>query len=676
MPRAEPTTVTSNSASHTQMEILMIRRFASSVLTFIALVTALNVASSAQLQPTLTRHTRDAVVNGQAASVGRLPGNQTLELTLVLPLRNQQSLRLFLGDVYNPASPNYRHFLSVNQFTENFGPTQRDYETVQQWAKENGLALAATSRNRLIMRVNGSVQNIERALHVSMMVYQHPTEGRTFFAPDREPTTNLSVPLFRIGGLDNYSLPHPMFVRRGAHDSGIHGNATTGSCPQKSFCGSDMRAAYYGSGSLTGAGQTLGLFEFLGTDLQDLTTYYTNAGQVNNVPVTLLSVDGASTSCLARSGCDDTEQTLDMTQALGMAPGLAGLIMYIGKSSPTLDDAGIFNAMATASPLDAQLSCSWSWTPPDPTTDDPFFLEFAAQGQNLFDAAGDSGKWTKQLTFVWPADDPNLVSVGGTSLKTTGAGGGWASETGWSDSGGGISPNNFPIPSYQVAAAAGCANCSQTVRNGPDVAANADFSFYVCADQTTCTANEFGGTSFAAPMWAGYLALANQQLADQGQPPLGFINPAIYTIGLSTTYNDNFHDTLTGSNGWQATKGFDLVTGFGSPNGPTLINSLTSVQGSFTVTALPRGLQIARGGSGKTTITTTISGGFNSAVTLSASVPGVTFNPSTISAPGAGTSTMTIRIGSSVGVGVHTIKVTATGGGVTQTVNVLVKVTN
>src|SRR6516162_9695353 len=139
MPRAEPTTVRSNSDSHTQMEILMIRRFASSVLTFIALVTALNVASSAQLQPTLTRHTRDAVVNGQEASVGRLPGNQTLELTLVLPLRNQQSLRLFLGDVYNPASPNYRHFLSVNQFTENFGPTQRDYETVQQWAKENGL---------------------------------------------------------------------------------------------------------------------------------------------------------------------------------------------------------------------------------------------------------------------------------------------------------------------------------------------------------------------------------------------------------------------------------------------------------------------------------------------------------------------------------------------------------
>jgi len=359
-----------------------------------------------------------------------------------------------------------------------------------------------------------------------------------------------------------------------------------------------------------------------------------------------------------------------------MAPGLANLTVYIGKSDTFLDDAGIFNAMATASPLDAQLSCSWSWTPPDPTTDDPFFLEFAAQGQNLFDAAGDSGKWTKTLTFVWPADDANLVSVGGTVLKTTGAGGGWLSETGWSDSGGGISPNNFAIPSYQVAAAAGCTNCSQTFRNGPDVAANADFSFYVCADQTTCTANQFGGTSFAAPMWAGYLALANEQAVSMGQPPLGFINPAVYTIGLSSTYNDNFHDVIAGSNGWPATVGYDLVTGFGSPNGATLINSLTAPQGSFTVSASPRALQIARGGSAKTTITTTISGSFNSGIALTASVPGVTFNPSTIPAPGAGSSTMTIRIGPNVAVGVHTIKVTATGGATTQTTKVLVNVTN
>ncbi len=72
---------------------------------------------------------------------------------------------------------------------------------------------------------------------------------------------------------------------------------------------------------------------------------------------------------------------------------------------------------------------------------------------------------------------------------------------------------------------------STTLRNGPDVSANANFTFYVCADQTTCTANEYGGTSFAAPMWAGYLALANEQAATNGKT-IGYINPTIYPDGF------------------------------------------------------------------------------------------------------------------------------------------------
>ena len=83
---------------------------------------------------------------------------------------------------------------------------------------------------------------------------------------------------------------------------------------------------------------------------------------------------------------------------------------------------------------------------------------------------------------------------------------------------------------------------STTLRNSPDVAAEANFDFYVCADQTTCTANEYGGTSFAAPMWAGYLALANQQSVADGHSTLGFINPTIYQIGLGSGYDSDFHD--------------------------------------------------------------------------------------------------------------------------------------
>jgi kumamolisin len=282
-----------------------------------------------------------------------------------------------------------------------------------------------------------------------------------------------------------------------------------------------------------------------------------------------------------------------MTQALGMAPGLSSLVMYIGTGAldgQTVDDSGIFNAMATAKPLNAQLSSSWLWKPSDPTTDDVYFEEFAAQGQNLFIDAGDDGTW-RLNDFYWPSDSVYVTSVGGTDLETTAAGGPWASETGWVDTGGGIGPDDFPIPSWQVATAAGCSECSQTYRNGPDVAANANFTFYVCADQEACTANLYGGTSFATPMWAGYLALANEQYLSNGATTtLGFINPALYTIGLGANYDTDFHDITSGGNTDGTTLGYDLSTGWGSPNGSALINALAGNPPAPAVTLTPASL--------------------------------------------------------------------------------------
>jgi kumamolisin len=534
----------------------------------------------------------------------------------------------------------------------------------------------------MLMHVTGPVSTIESALHINLSLYQHPTEPRTFFSPDREPTPDLGVRLWSIGGLDNYSTPKPLFSKRDPNTASAISNATTGSGPSASFLGSDMRAAYYGGTALNGAGQSVGIFEFLGTDLADLTTYYTNVGQTNNVPVTLLSVDTQSTSCTDNSAggfCDDTEQTLDMTQALGMAPGMSSLVMYIGtggKSGQTLDDPGILNGMATASPLNAQLSCSWAWKPTDNTTDDPFFQEFGAQGQNFFDATGDSGTWAAG-GFVWPADDPFITGVGGTDLTTSSAAGPWASETGWVDGGGGISTNNFPIPSWQVAAAASCAKCSQTLRNGPDVSANANFTFYVCADQKACSANVFGGTSFAAPMWAGFLALVNQQAVANGSSTLGFVNPALYAALASSSYTSDFHDITSGGNSKGTAVGYDLTTGIGSPQA-ALINVLAPAgSGGFSLSASPSSVSVAQGASGTSTITSTTTGGFNSAVTLSASgqPSGVTvaFNPTSIT--GTGTSTMTMAVASTTIAGTYPITVTGTSGSTTETTTVTLTVT-
>jgi subtilase family serine protease len=629
-------------------------------------------ASLAQGQSMMTRHTRLEVTSGQAKLVNRLPGTQVLRLDVVLALRDQAGLESFLKEVYDPASPIYRHFLTVPEFTERFGPTQEDYDAVVAFAKARGLAVLGGTRDGMDVQVEGSVTVIEAALNVSMGVYQHPTEDRTFYAPDREPSVPLGFPLWHISGLDNFSIPRPALVHR---KPGAQPAATTGSGPSASFLGSDMRGAYYG-GSLTGSGQNIGLFEYYGYDITDLDTYYTNAGQTRTANVTGISTDGTSLSCVYPS-CDDTEQILDMTQALGMAPGISTLYVYVGSS-----DTAILSSITTHTPLPAQIGCSWGWGPADPGTDDPYYQKMAAQGQNFFVAAGDNDKWAAG-NYPYPAEDANVVAVGGTDLTTTGAGGPWASEVAWSPySGGGISPHRILIPSWQQLP--GVINSSNggstTYRNGPDVAANANFTFYVCADQTTCTANEYGGTSFAAPMWAGYLALVNQQARANGNAVLGFINPLIYPIGVSSNYDSDFHDITSGSNGFSAVTGYDLVTGWGSPNS-ALLSALSGKSSSpnLSLSSSPGSVSVVQGNNGTSTITASISGGFDAAIALSASgqPSGVTvsFVPTSIAAPGSGTSTMTMAVASSTSTGTYTITVTGTGGGLTRTTTVSVTVT-
>jgi kumamolisin len=603
-----------------------------------------------------------------------------MRLVVALPLRNHSGLENFLAKVYDPSSASFHHFLSVEEFTREFGPTQQDYSAVVQWAKANGFQVAGTSRNRVNLNIVGSVANIEKALHVTMGVYQHPSENRTFYAPDREPTPDVGVQLWHISGLDNYSIPHPALVHRAEKPEAI-ANTTTGSCPSQSFCGSDMRAAYYEGSTLTGAGQSVGLFEFLGTDLADLYDYYANVGQTLSVPITVLSTDGSSTSC-DEPNCDDTEQTIDMTQAMGMAPGLSSLVMYVGGS-----DSAIFNAMATASPLNAQLSSSWIWYPPDPATDAPYFEEFAAQGQNLFQAAGDSGAWTSG-SEVYPADDVYLTSVGGTDLSTTGPGGDWASETVWADGGGGISPNKFAIPFWQTTAAAGCSSCSDSYRNAPDISANANYTFYVCSDQgqnpyfggQECGANIFGGTSFAAPMWAAYLALVNEQSVENGGTTLGFINPALYAIGEGSGYGTALHDITSGSNGFSATVGYDLGSGWGTPNGSGLISALLSTisQPGFGLTSSIGTLTLPQGGSASSTITSTVINGFSSAIalTVTGAPSGVTVKFSPASITGAGTSTATIAVAASTAPGNYKIIVVGTSGGTSEKVAISLTVSD
>jgi subtilase family serine protease len=511
---------------------------------------------------------------------GQLPATNRIDLSIALPMRNAAALSNLLQQIYDPASPLYRHYLTTEQFTEKFGRTEQDYQAVINFAKASHLKVTETHSNRLLLDVSGSVADVERTLHVTLNSYQHPTEGRSFYAPDREPSLNLSVPILHIGGLDNYALPKP-HLQATRIASGQNAKPNAGSGPSGTYMGKDFRAAYVPDSTLNGSGQTVGLLEFDGYTAGDI-TYYEKLAKLKNVPLQNILLDGFSGNPTGDGG--ELEVSLDIEVAISMATNMSGVIVYEAGPSGSWHD--ILNRMADDN-LAKQLSCSW-YIPEggaDPVADQ-IFQQMAVQGQSFFNASGDSDAYTGLIDF--PGDTPYITEVGGTTLTTAGPGGAWASETVWNwgieydengvGSSGGIS-TQYPIPTWQTNINMAANQGSTTKRNTPDVALTAD-NVYVRADGGDFN---MGGTSCAAPLWAGFAALVNQQAIGTAQPVIGFINPAVDEIASGINYSTTFHDIRTGNNTWggspnkfYAVAGYDLCTGWGTPAGQHLINALAN----------------------------------------------------------------------------------------------------
>lgn len=491
------------------------------------------------------------VAAGQVAPAGRMAADTIMAVSISLPVRNPAARDRLLHEIYDPSSPDYRHYLTVAQYTAQFGPTEADFAAAAAYFRGRGLTVDDSAANRSLLKLTGRVADIERAFHVTLNYYQHPTERRLFFAPDRAPSVDTSVKLLDAIGLDNYQLPRPRLIKP---QQTAMGARTTGSGPGGAFLGSDMRAAYYGNGSLTGAGQTVGLMELAGYNLASVQTYFSKVGQKLNVPVTGIQTDSHSLNCTG--SCDDSEQALDIEYTISMAPGLAGVEVYVGNNAEDVLNSQVSRDTSQI------VSTSWGWNEKF-STDDNLFKEMAIQGQTNLTASGDYS--SLQASGPWPEEDANITGVGGTDLVTNGPGGAWKSETGWSSSAGGPSlDKTILIEPYQVPYITTANGGSTTLRNVPDVAAQANINMYYCANSGCSVA---GGTSFASPMWAGFVALANQQAAADGRGPAGWINPILYQYGQSKYYPYLFHDEVLGKSGkFNCTKNYDLVTGLGSPN--------------------------------------------------------------------------------------------------------------
>ncbi|MGA2751073.1 MAG: protease pro-enzyme activation domain-containing protein [Verrucomicrobiota bacterium] len=572
-------------------------------------------------------------ITKRLASIGRLDSDRSLDLAIGLPLRNRQKLTNLLEELYQPSNPNFRRYLTADQFASSFGPSQEDYQAVRDFAKSHGLIVKNTHPNRTLLDVSGSVADIEKAFHIKMRVYQHPVEKRTFFAPDVEPSLDLDTPVLAISGLDDYVMPRPLIHWSGASSQPAilplgGGRSGGGGGP---FMGYDFRAAYAAGVSQDGSGQSVGLFELTGYDLDDIAQYIGETGVGYSVNVTNFLIDGFDG--------DDTnmgyaiEATGDIEMAISMAPGLSNVFVYEGPtplweaplytndvqySTTTAQINDVLNRMATDN-LASQLSSSYQMDINTSTVQ--IFQQYAAQGQSFFEGSGDLGAFAGAIDE--PADDPYLTVVGGTTLTTNGNGA-WASDVVWLSpatilspggaSGGGVSLT-YPIPPWQQGISMSANQGSTTMRNLPDVALVANNITIVWGndylggllgtgfDYTT------GGTSLATPLWAGFMALVNQQAAANGQPPIGFANPALYAIGKSTNYHSCFHDVTTGNNftpnspsKYRAAAGYDLCTGWGTMIGSNLMQALLAPPSENLVIAPPLGFTSSGAGGGPFTV--------------------------------------------------------------------------
>ena len=507
---------------------------------------------------------------------GRLAASTPMKIAVGLPVRDPAALSSLIEQIYNPASPFYRHYLTPGEFATQFGPAQEDYQAVVDFFKTNGLTVSMTYPNRLIVDVSGSAAAIEGVLHLTLLTYHHPTENRDFFAPDVDPSVDLAVPLLHISGLDNYSLPHPLAHRLQPAKGAGPLRPKVGSGPGATFIGSDFRNVYVPGTTLGGSGQIVGLVEFDGYYADDIAAYAKEAG-LNPVPIENVYIDGFS----GTPGSGNSEVALDIEVVMAMAPQLSKIVVYQAPLEPWVD-------MLSRMVLDTQVkqfSSSWyGGQNPNPSADQ-LFQQMAVQGQSFFQACGDFDAWTGDIPF--PCDNPYLTVVGGTML-TTGSNSQYTAEEVWNrnDStgtggGGGIS-TFYPIPSWQQGVDMSANGGSTTLRNVPDVALIAENVDVIYDNGTEAP---FGGTSIAAPLWAAFTALVNEQAGSGCGSSVGFLNPPIYQVGKSADYANLMHDITKGNNFspsspalFAATKGFDLCTGWGTPT-VNLISALAG-QGS------------------------------------------------------------------------------------------------
>ena len=518
-------------------------------------------APNAFADPTAPAASARVALNAEAVAAvshsthtGDLATGTQLSLEVSLAPRNEAGLDTFVAAVSNSASPLYKHYLTVSQFAAQYGASQATIASVDSYLRSEGLTVGATTANGLTVSVSGTTAQAEKAFGVTLGTYRD-SANRAFYANSAAPTLPASIAsaVTGIAGLSDYAQ-HTHFTQVG---SAVSPQVTSNITPTKA------RSAYNLTSDISagdnGSGQTVGLVEFSSYAASDVAEYNSKYSLGASTPK-VVKVDGGTTDS---SG--EVEDELDIEVVNALAPKAAVDVF----EAPNTDAGEVALYAAIVSDDIPVVSSSWGEAESEEdnlTSDHADFQEAAAQGESIFAASGDDGANDNgsSLSVDYPASDPDVSGAGGTDLTLTSSGA-WSKETGWSDSGGGVSVE-WATPSFQTSVNSG------SFREVPDVAADADPSSGWLI-YTEGGNEEVGGTSAAAPNWAAFVADYNTAAAKAGKSGFGFANATIYAVAQSSSYSSAFHDVTSGNNGhYSAKTGYDEVTGWGSYNGGNFIS--------------------------------------------------------------------------------------------------------
>jgi len=585
------------------------------------------------------------VANGAATLLGRYNPAAKLRVVLGLNPPNMAEEERFLQQLQDKKSPNFHKYLTSKQWNARFAPTVEQEQAVVDWATANGLTITQRYPNRLIVDVEGTSATIEKAFGVQINSYQVGPNAE--FSNDRDPVipANLAGILSSVGGLNSIQRAHARHegnVReksvdyspgpvsklagsqhgdgnKAAYEAAVKASAKKAKAasvdldkdlPKPITSGfidpTDIYSSYgYDFNALQAQGHCCNPFhegsgsppntsiaiatagEFADTDIQGFQARYSYLAYSYDREW----IDGTPSCC-------NDETTLDLEWAIATANSFGSyqdtshVRVYVGANNLLSTFTDIFNQMLTDGNARV-MTTSWGCGEIDCTSssrmdiDHAIFDSMIGQGWTLMAASddqGSAGDCGNAQRVSYPASDPDVIAVGGTTLSFN-SDGTFASETGWQGSTytGACSQNNggsgggcsvkFAAPSWQTSPF-----CGSGSRSVPDISLNsgAGQNVYFNGGWTA-----FGGTSIASPQVAGFVAQANSYLYSLGSSytSIGQGGPKIYYFAHNPTYAAHYpyYDMTSGCNNnditalyslgyYCAVAGYDRVTGWGSFN--------------------------------------------------------------------------------------------------------------